>query len=93
MNAEGEVIMSENLVELAQRFVRLSGELDLTRDAMRRLLMNGAGSSNENPTPARRSGAKRPQPKNLKALRGQQVEEAILKLVRERMSNGKEYSR
>ena len=31
--------MSGDLVELAQRFVRLSGELDLTRDAMKRLLM------------------------------------------------------
>jgi len=31
------------LVELAERYVRLSGELDATREAMRRLLMNGAG--------------------------------------------------
>jgi hypothetical protein len=67
--------MSENLVELAQRFVRLSGELDSTRDAMKRLLMNGAGAASENPTPTRRAIAKRPQ------LRGPQVEEAILKLV------------
>jgi hypothetical protein len=66
--------MSGNLVELAQRFVRLSGELDSTRDAMKRLLMNGAGQIG-NPTPARRPGAKRPQ------LRGPQVEEAILKLL------------
>jgi hypothetical protein len=36
LNTGGEV--------LAQRFVRLSGELDLTRDAMRRLLLNGAGA-------------------------------------------------
>ena len=35
--------MSGNLVEPAQRFVRLSGELDATRDAMKRLLLNGAG--------------------------------------------------
>jgi hypothetical protein len=47
--------MSENLVELAQRFVRLSSELDATRDAMGRLLLNGAGP-NENPTPARGCG-------------------------------------
>ena len=67
--------MSENLVELAQRFVHLSGELGATRDAMKRLLMNGARGPNVNPTPARRPGAKRPQ------LRGQQVEETILKLV------------
>ena len=38
-----------------------AGELHATRDAMRRLLLNGAGSPNENPTPARRPGAKRPQ--------------------------------
>jgi hypothetical protein len=66
--------MSGNLVELAQRFVRLSGELDSTRDAMKRLLLNGASASG-NPTPARRPGAKRPQP------RGPPVEEAIFKLL------------
>ena len=33
------MITSENLVELAQRFVRLSGELDLTRAAMKALLV------------------------------------------------------
>jgi hypothetical protein len=61
--------MSGNLVELAQRFVRLSGELDLTRDAMRRLLLNGAGGTSKNPTPAKRPGAKRPQSSHPKALR------------------------
>ena len=40
-------IISGNLVELAKRFVRLSGELDLTRDAMKRLLLNGAGGGPE----------------------------------------------
>ncbi len=49
--------MSGNLVELAERFVCLSGELDATRDAMRRLLLNGAGGANANPTPAKRPGA------------------------------------
>jgi hypothetical protein len=48
--------MGGNLVELAQRFVHLSGELDATRDAMR--LLNGTGSKS---TPATRPGAKRPQ--------------------------------
>ena len=52
--------MSGSLVELAQRFVRLSGELDLTRDALKRLLLNGAGPASVNPTPAKRPGAKRP---------------------------------
>jgi hypothetical protein len=61
--------MSGNIVELAQRFVRLSSELDATRDAMRRLLLNGAGP-NENPTPTRRPGAKGPAIKSPKGGRG-----------------------
>ena len=74
--------MSENLVELAQRFVRLSGELDLTRDAMKRLLLNGAAGKPDTPfARARRPGAKRPRSNHPKALRGLQVEETILKLV------------
>jgi IclR helix-turn-helix domain len=74
--------MSGNLVELAQQFVRLSGELDLTRDAMKRLLLNGAGSPNENPfVRAKRPGAKRPRSNHPKALRAAKVEETILKLL------------
>jgi hypothetical protein len=53
--------MSGNLVKLAQRFVRLSGELHATRDAMRRLLLNGGRVAERNPTTARRPSAKRPQ--------------------------------
>jgi hypothetical protein len=48
--------VSGNLVKFAQRFVRLSEELDLTRDAMKRLLLNGATATG-NPTPARREAA------------------------------------
>jgi len=48
-----------DLVALAEKCVRLSGELDATRDAMKRLLLNGAGGK-ENPTPAERPGAKGP---------------------------------
>jgi len=33
--------MSSELVALAEKFVRLSSELDETRDAMKRLLLNG----------------------------------------------------
>jgi hypothetical protein len=73
--------MSGDLVELAQGFVRLSGELDATRDAMKRLLLNGAGGPSENPTPAKRPGAKRPQSSHPKARRGPQVEEAIVALL------------
>ena len=74
--------MSGNLVKLAQRFVRLSGELHATRDAMRRLLLNGAGSPNENPTPARRPGAKGPRSNPPRAGGAAQVEETILGLLR-----------
>ena len=41
------------LVELAQRYVALSAELEETRNAMRDALMNG---SDENPTRAGSSG-------------------------------------
>jgi hypothetical protein len=75
-------IMSGDLVALAQQFVRLSGELDATRDAMKRLLLNGAKGTSENPTPARRPGAKGPQPSHPKALRAAQVGQAILELLR-----------
>jgi hypothetical protein len=72
--------MGGNLVELAQRFVHLSRELDATSDAMKRLLLNGTGS-NENPTPARRPGAKRPQSSGRKMVVTAQVEETILALL------------
>jgi hypothetical protein len=38
-----------NLVQLAEQFLRLSGELDATRDAMKRLLLNGAGETSPIP--------------------------------------------
>ena len=75
-------MMNENLVELAQRFVRLSGELDSTRDAMKRLLLNGAAGKPDAPfARARRPGAKRPRSNPPKALRAAKVEETILKLL------------
>jgi hypothetical protein len=73
--------MDGDLVELAQRFVRLSGELDATRAAMKRLLLNGAEPS-QNPTLARRPGAKRPQSSRRKMVAAAQVEEMILGLLR-----------
>jgi hypothetical protein len=79
---EGSQFMHGNLVELAQRFVRLSGELDATRDAMKRLLLNGAGGASENPTPAKRPGAKGPQPSHPRALRAAQVGQTIHELLR-----------
>jgi hypothetical protein len=83
LNAGGKAILSGNLVKLAQRFVRLSGELHATRDAMSRLLLlNGTGSPNENPTPARRPGAKRPQSGRSKMVAAAQLEQTILELLR-----------
>jgi hypothetical protein len=71
--------LSGDLVE--QRFARLSSELDLTRDARKRLSLNRAGP-NENPfVRARRPSAKRPQSSPAKALRGPRVEEAIVTLL------------
>jgi hypothetical protein len=51
--------VSENLVQLAEQFLRLSGELDATREAMKRVLMNGAEAGPFAATPARRPGANR----------------------------------
>jgi hypothetical protein len=70
--------MGGDLVELVQRFVHLSGESDATRDAMKRLLLNGAGGASVNPTPARRPGAKRPQSSHPKALPAVRAEETML---------------
>ena len=41
--------MSDNLVHLSEQFLRLSGELDATRAAMRKLLLNGEGGKSEVP--------------------------------------------
>src|SRR5271166_6460142 len=52
---------SDDLVALAKRFVDLTAELDATRDAMRRLLMNGAGGeAAPRPTQAARRGDEPP---------------------------------
>src|SRR6476659_2631797 len=74
--------MSENLVELARRYVALNDELETVRDQIKRAVLNGAGGASENPTSATRPGEKRPQSSPAKALRGQQVAETILELVR-----------
>ena len=65
--------MSGNLVELARRFVRLSGELDATRGAMKRLLMNGAGGPKRKPysrQAARRERAATEPPEGAPGARG-----------------------
>jgi hypothetical protein len=46
------------------------------------VLLHGVGSPSENPTSAKRPGAKRPQSSHPKALRAAQVEETILGLLR-----------
>ena len=54
-----------DLVELAERFVRASAEVESIRDAMKRLLLNGGGGEGPkpNPPPAARPGLKRSQPR------------------------------
>jgi hypothetical protein len=82
LNAGGKAILSGNLVKLAQRFVRLSGELHANRDAMSRLLLNGTGSPNENPTPARRPAREAAAVGPLEVVAAAQVEQTILELLR-----------
>jgi hypothetical protein len=56
--------MSGDLVQLAERYVHLSGELSGIRDAMKRLLLNGGAAPapeaklKPNPTSAKRPGVK-----------------------------------
>jgi hypothetical protein len=72
----------ENLVQLAEQFVRLSGELDATREAMKRLLLNGEGEDPRIPftRPARVSGGvQRP---------AAEAEGAIVELLKEQPSLG-----
>jgi hypothetical protein len=73
--------MAEDLVHLAETFLRLSGELNETREAMKRLLLNGGEGTPAGPfsRPARVSGVQRP---NLGAA--QAAEARILELLRER---------
>jgi len=79
--------MTETLVALAERFVTLTSELNATREAMRRLLMNGADPDPDppvNPMSAKRPGGKRSHspPSNRKAARARQGEQAILDLLK-----------
>ena len=69
-----------DLVELAQRFVALSGELAETRAAMKLLLLNGGGGKPDAPfvQPARQPGGSRPQ----KMALAQQAEREIVELLR-----------
>ena len=68
------------LVDLAERFVRLSSELDATRDAMRRLLLNGSGDTPAAPfVQARSKPGTHPNAKVAQA-----AEERILELLKTR---------
>jgi hypothetical protein len=53
--------MTETLVGLAERFVALNSELNATREAMKRLLMNGAETRPNPFAEAERPGEKRTQ--------------------------------
>jgi hypothetical protein len=74
--------MAEGLVELAQKYIALAGEIEGVRDAMKRLLMNGVEGPKENPTPARRSGMKGSQPSN-KMQVAAEAERTIIEMLRE----------
>jgi hypothetical protein len=76
--------VSENLVELATRYLRLAGELDATRDAMKKLLMNGAEPPPVNPPSALRPGVKRSQPNHPNAIMASEAEAKILELLKTR---------
>ena len=69
--------MAEDLRVLAADFVRLSGELEATRAAMKRLLMNGAGEPARHPMGARlKPGAN--------ALQAREAEGEIVELLKGR---------
>ena len=85
--------MAQNLIELAERFVRQSRELDETRAAMKRLLLNGAGDHPVRPPPAGRPGRtgsqpqpqpqpQEPQPNHLELAK--QAESQTLAMLKER---------
>jgi hypothetical protein len=84
------------LVALAEKFVRLSNELEATRGEMRRLLLNGAGGEiDARPTTAgdrpgkqsakpktpRRAAPAKPHPAAAKAA---EIEERIMAMLKER---------
>ena len=73
------------LVQLAERFVRASAELDAIRNEMRKLLLNGADPNPPRPTRAARPGAKtRPQqhPKTAKSVEAAKAEAKIVELLK-----------
>ena len=77
--AEGEMI---GLVELAQKFVALSAELEETRNEMRAALMNG---SDGNPTKAGSSGPhKKRMDREALLAQSKAAEERVIVLLREK---------
>ena len=77
--AEGEMI---GLVELAQKFVALSAELEETRDEMRAALMNG---SDGNPTTAGSTGPhKKRMDREALLAQSKAAEERVIVLLREK---------
>jgi predicted Rossmann fold nucleotide-binding protein DprA/Smf involved in DNA uptake len=75
--------MAENLIQLAERFVRQSKELDETRDAMKRLLLNGGDDKPSAPfVKAGRPGRTGSQSQHPNAILAQQAESRILELLK-----------
>jgi hypothetical protein len=78
---------SDDLVVLAKRFVGLTAELDATRDAMRRLLMNGAGGeAAPRPTQAGRPGDEAPP--SAKMIAAAASEARIIEVLKEHPGMG-----
>jgi hypothetical protein len=72
--------MSDLLI-LASKYVALTGEIEDVRRAMLACLTNGAGANPVPPTPAKRPGAKGPQPSHPNAIAAQEAERKIVELL------------
>ena len=72
--------MGENLIQLAERFIALNGEIELVHAAMKRLLLNGGDDKPKAPfvPPARALGGSQPQ----KMIAAQAAEDRIVELLR-----------
>ena len=90
--------MSGDLVALAERYVNLSGELNEVRDAMKRLLLNGAGPPEKtppgevkpNPQPPRVRAKRARSKPHPNAIKFAETSETILTELRLKPSSTKE---
>jgi hypothetical protein len=82
---EGSLMSGENLAQLAERFLRLTGEVEEVRRSMLTVLTNGGGEKPEIPfsKPVRASGGSQPS-QHPNAAKAAEAEETIRTLLRER---------